>query len=95
MVIMSFLIKCPVKLLVKSMAQFCSMEKGRTIYKIRLSDLKNQNVKCLLTIQEEQWIWNKRVGHVSLRKISQLNKLGLVRGFPNPKYTSDALCEDC
>src|SRR3954469_23526850 len=35
------------------------------------------------------------VVHVSMRNISQLNKLGLVRGFPNLKYSSDALCEAC
>ncbi|KAI5403892.1 hypothetical protein KIW84_051149 [Lathyrus oleraceus] len=27
--------------------------------------------------------------------ISQLNKLGLVRGLPNPKFASNALCEAC
>jgi transposase InsO family protein len=30
-----------------------------------------------------------------LRKISQLNKLNLVRGLPNLKFSSDALCEAC
>lgn len=26
------------------------------IYKIRLSNLKNQNVKCLMSVNEKQWI---------------------------------------
>jgi hypothetical protein len=30
-----------------------------------------------------------------MRNISQLNKLGLVRGLPNLKFASDALCEAC
>ena len=30
-----------------------SVKRKNNIYKIKLSDLKNQNVKCLLTIQEE------------------------------------------
>src|SRR3954471_11946538 len=30
-----------------------------------------------------------------MRKISQINKLNLVRGLPNLKYKSDALCEAC
>ena len=64
-------------------------------YKIRLSDLKEQKVKCLMSVNEEQWTWHKRLGHVSLRKISQLNKLELVRGLPKLKFTSDALCEAC
>ena len=70
-------------------------KRKNNIYKIRLSYLKNHNVKCLLSVNEEQWVWYIRLGHVSLRKISQLNKLGLVRGLPNLKYSSDALCEAC
>lgn len=31
--------------------------------------------------------------HVSMRRISKLNKLNLVRGLPNLKFASNALCE--
>ena len=48
-----------------------------------------------MSVNEEQWVWHRRLGHVSLRRISQLNKLGLVRGLPNLKFSSDALCEAC
>src|SRR3954467_2647419 len=65
------------------------------IYKIDLQDLKNQKVTCLMSVSEEQWVWHRRLGHASLRKISQINKLNLVRGLPNLKYKSDALCEAC
>ena len=65
------------------------------VYKINLSELKDQNVKCLLTVSDEQWVWHRRLGHVSMRKISQINKLNLVRGLPNLKFSSDALCEAC
>src|ERR1044072_4071042 len=30
-----------------------------------------------------------------MRRISQINKLNLVRGLPNFKFSSDALCEAC
>src|SRR3954469_18888337 len=53
------------------------------IYKIDLSDLKNQKVTCLLSVNEEQCFWHRRLGHASLRKISQINKHNLVRGLPN------------
>ena len=72
-----------------------SGKRKNNIYKIDLSDLKSQNVKCLLSVSNEQWVWHRRLGHVSLRKISQLNKLNLVRGLPNLKYNSEALCEAC
>src|ERR1044072_2893244 len=65
------------------------------IYKISISELVKQNAKCLLSVNDEQWVWHRKLGHVSLRRISQLNKLELVRGFPNLKFTSEALCEAC
>src|SRR3954471_17180393 len=48
-----------------------------------------------MSVFEEQWVWHKRLGHASLRKISQINKLNLVRGLPNLKYKSYALYEAC
>ena len=30
-----------------------------------------------------------------MRRISQINKLNLVRGLPNLKFSSDAMCEAC
>ena len=72
-----------------------SGKRKNNIYKIDLSDLKSQNVKCILSVSSEQWVWHRRLGHVSLRKIFQLNKLNLVRGLPNLKYNSEALCEAC
>src|SRR3954471_2061784 len=48
-----------------------------------------------MSVNEEQWVWHRRLGHASLRKISQISKLNLVRGLPNLKYKSYALCEAC
>ena len=66
-------------------------KRKNNIYKIKLSELKSQNVKCLLSVNNEQWICHRRLGHVSMRRISQINKLNLVRGLPNLKFNSDAL----
>src|ERR1044072_3714968 len=72
-----------------------SGQRKNNIYKVSISDLEKQNTKCLLSVYQEQWVWHRRLGHVSLRKISQLNKLDLVRGLPKLKFTSEALCEAC
>src|SRR3954463_11904697 len=70
-------------------------KRKNNIYNIDLSDLKKQKVTCLMSVSEEKWVWHRRLGHASLRKISQINKLNMVRGLPNLKYNSDALCEAC
>ena len=44
-------------------------------------------------VNNEQWIWHIRLGHVIMRRIYQINKLNLFRGLPNLKFNSDALCE--
>src|SRR3954464_4374358 len=70
-------------------------KRKNNIYKTDLQDLMSQKVTCLMSVSEEQWVWHRRLGHASLRKISQINKLNLVRGLPNLKFKSDALCEAC
>src|SRR3954470_24926359 len=70
-------------------------KRKNNIYKTDLQDLMSQKVTCLMSVFEEQWVWHRRLGHSSLRKISQINKLDLVRGLPNLKFKSDALCEAC
>ena len=32
------------------------------IYKIKLSEIKSQNIKCLMPVNDEQWVWNRRLG---------------------------------
>lgn len=48
-----------------------------------------------MSVNDEQWVWHRRLGHVSMRRISRINKLNLVRGLPKLKFNSDALCEAC
>lgn len=48
-----------------------------------------------MSVNEEQWIWHRRLGHVSMRRISQVNKLNLVIGLPSMKFSSDAFWEAC
>src|ERR1044072_9766518 len=45
-------------------------KRKNNIYKIKLSKLKSQNVKCLMSVDNEQWAWHRRLGHVSMRRIS-------------------------
>src|ERR1044072_7315015 len=49
------------------------------IYKISISELVKQNAKCLLSVNEEQWVWHRKLGPVSLKRISQLS-------MPNPLF---------
>ena len=37
-------------------------KRKNNIYKIKLSELKSQNVKCFMYVNDEQWVWHKRLG---------------------------------
>jgi len=55
----------------------------------------NKKVVFLLLMNDEKGVCNTRLGHASWRLIYKHSKLKLVRGLPNLKYHSDALCKAC
>jgi len=65
------------------------------VYKIIFSELVDQKVICLLSMNDKKWVWHRRLGHANRRSISKLSKLQLVKGLPNIDYHSDALCGAC
>ncbi|KAK2374267.1 putative mitochondrial protein [Trifolium repens] len=73
---------------------FRGLRKGN-VYKINLSELSEQKIVCLLSLNDEKWVWHQRLGHANWRLISKLSKLSLVKGLPNLNYHSDALCGPC
>jgi hypothetical protein len=81
----------------KSEGWLCTIQRQNknNIYKIKLSDLENQNVKYLMSVTQEQWTWHRQLSHVSMRWISKLNQFNLVKDLPNLKFASDSLCEAC
>ncbi|RDX79592.1 hypothetical protein CR513_39967, partial [Mucuna pruriens] len=64
-------------------------------YKIDLTNPINQNITCLMSINDDHWMWHKKFGHASLRLISKLKKHNLVRGLPSLVYKVDLLCDAC
>lgn len=77
------------------MASLFSMTRGKiTFIKLYFMILKirMQNFSCLLT---KNSVWHRCLGHVSMRRIYQLNKIDLVIGLPSMNFSSDALCKTC
>jgi hypothetical protein len=65
------------------------------VFKINFSELVDQKVICLLSVNDKKWMWHRRLGHAYWRLISKLSKLQLVKGLPDIDYHSDALCGAC
>jgi hypothetical protein len=65
------------------------------VYKINFSELVDQKVICLLSVNDKKLMWHRRLRHANWRLFSKLSKLQLVKGLPDIDYHSDALCGAC
>ena len=70
-------------------------KRSSNIYTIDMHSLTNQNVKCLMSISNDAWLWHRRLGHASMDLIENLSKGELVRDLPKIKYSKDKICEAC
>ena len=46
-------------------------------------------------MHDESWLWHKRLGHVNMNFITQLNNNELVRGLPKISFEKNKVCETC
>ena len=62
------------------------------VYKVDLNDLVSQNIKCLVSMNEDNgWLWHRRLAHASMDLISKLSRNELVVGLPKIKFVKDKL----
>ena len=50
---------------------------------------------CMMRVGDESWLWHRRLGHVNMNLITQLNKNELVRGLLKISFEKDKVCEAC
>ena len=65
------------------------------IYIIDLFDSKAFNEKYLVVVNNDAWLWHKRLGHANMHMISNLSYPDLVKGLLKLKYEKDLVCEAC
>ena len=61
------------------------------IYVVDLCDSKAFNEKCLVSVNDDTWLWHRRLGHASMHTISKLSKTNLVKGKPKLAYQKDLI----
>jgi len=53
-------------------------------------------MNCLLTRNDESWMWHRRLAHIHMHNLNRLAcKDLLVVGLPKLKFEKDRLCEAC
>jgi len=52
-------------------------------------------MNCLLTRNDESWLWHRRLAHIHMHHLNRLASKELVVGLPKLKFERDRLCEAC
>lgn len=70
---------------------------GKRCNNIFLISLNNPSlkVKCLMTNNDDAWLWHKRIAHIHMEHLNKLVKHDLVIGLPKKKFIKDRLCDAC
>ena len=63
------------------------------VYLVKIEQLAYQNVKCLSVVQDNTWLWHRRLGHCSMSLLENLSKYELVRDLPKMKISKDKIYE--
>nr|XP_017227646.1 PREDICTED: uncharacterized protein LOC108203320 [Daucus carota subsp. sativus] len=50
---------------------------------------------CLITTQDDPWLWHRRLGHANMKLIKNISMNDHVRGIPKLNYQKDHTCEAC
>ena len=59
----------------------------RNVYKINLDDFKSSSEVCLYSLNDNSWLWHRKLRHVSMDTISKLLRKDLVKGLPKLDFS--------
>ena len=58
-------------------------------------DISKHSNACLITTQDDPWLWHRRLGHANMKLIKNISMNDHVRGIPKLNYQKDHTCEAC
>ncbi|XP_062104243.1 uncharacterized protein LOC133815415 [Humulus lupulus] len=69
-------------------------ERKDNVYVIDVDSFDSKN-KCLTVMNDNSWLWHRRLGHASMDSISKLVRKDLVVGLSSIPFVKDKLCDAC
>jgi hypothetical protein len=66
----------------------------RTYNNVYILDMEGEE-KCCLGKEDESWLWNRRLGHISFENLIKANKKEAVRDLPKIIKPSNPICKHC
>ena len=64
------------------------------VYMIDISNLQC-NATCLNAFNEDSWLWQRILGHISFDHLSRINNKEVMKGIPYLKFEKDRICDAC
>jgi len=70
---------------------------GKRFNNIYLLDIHHNNYvnECLISKEDESWLWHRRLAHIHTDHLNILNAKELVSDLPNIKFQNNKLCDAC
>ena len=70
---------------------------GKRVNNIYLLDIMHNfsENECLLSKDDESWLWHTRLGHIHTNHLNKLISKDLVSSLPNIKFQDNRLCDAC
>ena len=69
---------------------------GKRVNNVYLLDISSPcSIGCLLSKQDESWLWHRRIAHIHMNHLNKLISKDLVIGLPKLKFERDHICEAC
>jgi hypothetical protein len=69
--------------------------RNENVYTIDLDNVSSKESICLVAINENSWLWHRRLGHANMELLSKLSKFDLAKGLPVTKFVKDKICDAC
>ncbi|RCU38685.1 hypothetical protein DVA76_17640, partial [Acinetobacter baumannii] len=65
------------------------------LYALNLDELFDQKINCFTALENDAWLWHRRLAHINMDVLSKLSKNELVKGLPKLKFEKDKMCDAC
>ena len=73
---------------------FKGVLKGK-LYLVDFSTSKVEPTTCLMAKSSMGWLWHRRLAHVGMRNLAQLQREGHILGLTNVSFEKDRICSAC
>ncbi len=65
------------------------------VYMVDIESSSSKFAKCLMTKEEDTWLWHRRMAHINMNHLNKLVSHELVLGVPKLKFEKNAICDAC